>query len=92
MASRMAFLQLGRGSASLACSGGTVMAGPSMVSWQFVLCKPKPPTDIQRRRAVGVLLDEECHRALTADAPARFALSPGSRGPRRQRRVQRRRQ
>ena len=35
-------LQLGRGSASLVCSGGTVMADPWMVSWRFVLCKPRP--------------------------------------------------
>jgi hypothetical protein len=30
-----------RGSASLACSGETLMAGPRIVSWRFVLCKPR---------------------------------------------------
>jgi hypothetical protein len=38
MASRTAFLQLGRLSATLVWNGGTVMAGPLMVSWRFVLC------------------------------------------------------
>jgi hypothetical protein len=42
MASRMAFLQLGGLSAILACRGGTLIAGPLMVSWRFVLCTAKP--------------------------------------------------
>jgi hypothetical protein len=50
MASRMAFRQLGRLSATLACIGDTLIRAPSMVSWRFVLCNPSPPTKPQVSR------------------------------------------
>jgi hypothetical protein len=52
MASRTASLQLGRLSATLAWNGGTVMAGPLMVSWRFDCVNPSPRNPVFEPRRV----------------------------------------
>jgi hypothetical protein len=75
MASRMAFLQLRRGSASLACSGGTMMAGPWMAVWRFALCKAKT-TRVQQTNRCWTLLGG-CWLTVGGVAVVRVDASPG---------------
>jgi len=75
----------GGGSAILACSGGTVMAGPLMAVWRFVLCKPRSTNSFPtvsmasgRWRAACDLLSE-LHVRVSASSVSIIASSKAAR-------------